>query len=98
MFVISHFWLSVIKIYSSSVLLTLVLSHDEKLGVSESSSGPVTVPGQCHGGLQHLHRRPGLLVLLDRGEGSGVVSEDAAVDAAHTAGQAALTVLEAGLL
>ena len=75
-----------IKIFSSSVFLALVFRHDEKLGVCESSGGPVPVPGQRHGGLQHLHRGPGLLVLLDRREGGGVVCEDAAVDTANTAG------------
>ena len=78
--------------------MTLVVRYDEKLGVRESSRGAVAVPGQRHGGLQHLHRRPGLLVLLDRREGGWVVRQDAAVDAAHTAGQTALAVLETGLL
>lgn len=78
--------------------MTLVVRHDEKFGVREGRSGPVPVPGQRHGRLQHLHRGPRLLVLLHRREGGWVVGEDAAVDTAHTAGQAALAVLEAGLL
>ena len=86
----------------SSVVLILVLSHDEKLGVSERGSGPLAVAGDGPGGLD-LHRRPRLLVLLDGGELAGVIGADEAVvdaadTAAHTAGHAVLAVLEARLL